>query len=71
MYTKTEKWYISSNFAAWGSVYLVVAEEEQSSVVHQLSGLSVFGLWHVPKTQKHHNTVTQQQLLITQGMGQH
>lgn len=27
-----------------GSVYLVVAEEEQSSVVHQLSGLSVFGL---------------------------
>lgn len=29
-------------------MYLIVAEEEQSSVIHQLSGFSVFRLWHVP-----------------------
>lgn len=29
-------------------MYLIVAEEKQSSIIHQLSGFSVFRLWHVP-----------------------
>lgn len=29
-------------------VYLVIAEKEHSTIVHQFPGLSMFSLWHIP-----------------------